>query len=123
MKHTAATTAATVTSSPIAASDRPCFSAGQLERLSIAYTFARAREEGRRGRVAEIAAALLFGGCVAFSVVQCATTSLTLHRSGALEQVVARAMPKTAPAATAPAATATAAADTAPTAATAVRPL
>ncbi len=87
----------------LAASDRPCFSAGQLERLSIAYTFARAREEGRRGRVAEIAAALLFGGCVAFSVVQCAATSLTLNHSGALEQVVARAMPKKAPAATAPA--------------------
>ena len=65
-----------------------------MERLSTAYTFARAREEGDRSRFVEIAVSLLFGGCVALSIAQCATASFALNRSGALEQVVVRAMPQ-----------------------------
>ena len=74
----------------------------QWDRLSTAYTFAQAREESRRGRLAEIVAALLFGGCVAVSVLQSGAASFALNRSAALEQVVARAVQKKAqPAATA----------------------
>ena len=97
MKHIAATT------SPSTSTDRSSVPAWQLERLSSACTFARAREESGRGRVVEIVASLLFGGCVLLSVTQSATASFALNRTGALDQVVVRAMPKKTQVATAPA--------------------
>jgi sirohydrochlorin ferrochelatase len=70
------------------------YSNPQLERLSAACAFARAREESRRGRRVEIVASLLFAGCVAVSIAQSTTAAFALNRHGALEQVVLRAMPK-----------------------------
>ena len=62
------------------------------ERLSTACVFARANEENSRGRFAEILATVLFAGCIAFSALHGGATSYALHRSGALDQFVARAM-------------------------------
>ncbi len=92
-------TAATLSASTPAIDSVPT---RQWDRLSTAYTFAQAREESRRGQFAEIVAAVLFGGCVAVSVLQSGAASFALNRNEALEQVVARAVQKKAqqPAAT-----------------------